>query len=147
MLVVCRHVDRKDMFTDLYPTFEARKDVTDLIGVEEARVPVIKFSMDGPCHTLPFPDCVADRAAFVFDMRSSLSCSQKIPTTVPASFVLFFSTLEPYAESSKSLCAIRRTAPATLLSLKSLFISRFLKSTPAQICQLMRRERNTLTIL
>ena len=55
VLVVCRHVDRKDMFGDLYPTFKARKDVTDLIAVEEARVPVIKFSMDGassPSHSI-----------------------------------------------------------------------------------------------
>lgn len=46
VIIVCKHIERADMFQDLYVHFLARKDVKDLIKVEEARVPVIKFTMD-----------------------------------------------------------------------------------------------------
>lgn len=46
VVIVTRNVDRTDMFEDLYVHFQSRSDVKDLIKVEEARVPVIKFSMD-----------------------------------------------------------------------------------------------------
>ena len=41
--IVCR----KDMFSILYPSMLARDDIKNVIKVEEARVPVIKFEMDG----------------------------------------------------------------------------------------------------
>ena len=47
VMVVPKHVHRGDMFTILYVTMAARKDIKNLIKVEEARVPVIKFEMDG----------------------------------------------------------------------------------------------------
>eukprot|EP00961_Rhodomonas_salina_P142065 1912999-Rhodomonas_salina.3 len=46
VVIVTRNVDRTDMFEDLYVHFQGRSDVKDLIKVEEARVPVIKFQMD-----------------------------------------------------------------------------------------------------
>ena len=36
-----------DMFLILYPMMSRDKDIKNLIKVEEARVPVIKFEMDG----------------------------------------------------------------------------------------------------
>jgi poly(A) polymerase len=45
--VVPKYVNRTDMFTILHVTMSQRKDIKDLIKVEEARVPVIKFEMDG----------------------------------------------------------------------------------------------------
>jgi len=47
VMVVPRHVSRKDMFSLLYPSMVARDDIKNLVKVEEARVPVIKFEMDG----------------------------------------------------------------------------------------------------
>lgn len=46
VMVVPRHVLRSDMFTILYVTMTERKDIKNLVKVEEARVPVIKFEMD-----------------------------------------------------------------------------------------------------
>ena len=47
VMVVPKHVSRKDMFSLLYPSMVARDDIKNLVKVEEARVPVIKFEMDG----------------------------------------------------------------------------------------------------
>jgi poly(A) polymerase len=47
VMVVPKYVERSDMFTILYVTMSQRKDITNLVKVEEARVPVIKFEMDG----------------------------------------------------------------------------------------------------
>ncbi|EKX37771.1 hypothetical protein GUITHDRAFT_158559 [Guillardia theta CCMP2712] len=46
VMIVTRHIHRDDMFNDLYVAMQARKDITNLIKVQEARVPVIKFQMD-----------------------------------------------------------------------------------------------------
>ena len=46
VMVVPKHVLRSDMFTILYPTMQKHKDIKNIIAVEEARVPVIKFEMD-----------------------------------------------------------------------------------------------------
>jgi poly(A) polymerase len=46
VMIVPRHVLRSDMFTILYVTMTERKDIKNLVKVEEARVPVIKFEMD-----------------------------------------------------------------------------------------------------
>jgi len=46
VMVVPKHVLRTDMFTILYVTMTQRPDIKNLIKVEEARVPVIKFEMD-----------------------------------------------------------------------------------------------------
>jgi len=46
VMVVPKYVLRTDMFTILYVTMTQRPDIKNLIKVEEARVPVIKFEMD-----------------------------------------------------------------------------------------------------
>jgi poly(A) polymerase Pap1 len=47
VMLVPKHVLRSDMFMILYPMMSRDKDIKNLIKVEEARVPVIKFEMDG----------------------------------------------------------------------------------------------------
>ena len=47
VILVPKIVCRKDMFSILYPSMLARDDIKNVIKVEEARVPVIKFEMDG----------------------------------------------------------------------------------------------------
>ncbi len=47
VILVPKVVSRKDMFSILYPSMLARDDIKNVIKVEEARVPVIKFEMDG----------------------------------------------------------------------------------------------------
>ncbi|EKX37654.1 hypothetical protein GUITHDRAFT_41551, partial [Guillardia theta CCMP2712] len=46
VMIVTRYIDRSDMFDDLYVAMQAREDIKDLIKVQEARAPVIKFRMD-----------------------------------------------------------------------------------------------------